>query len=298
MLGVIHRIAKTAKHAKAKGTLQLAPVPEILPDQAGRLLDDLTQIVARACAVIRNISPTSVERQVKPDQSPVTTADLASEATILEGLARLLPLVPVVSEEMMSGKAAPAIEASFILVDPLDGTREFLAGRDEFTVNLAVVSRGRPVLGIIAAPKRGKLWRGIVGAGAEALPLSGDSASEPRTIRTRQWPEDNGVALVSRSHLDPASEAFVEGLGPLTRSASGSAIKFCQIAEGSADIYPRLATTCEWDIAAGHALVAAAGGIVTKPDGGELTFGHAAENYRVPGFIAWGDPIKAASIKT
>jgi 3'(2'), 5'-bisphosphate nucleotidase len=274
----------------------LAPAFEILPDQATRLLDDLTRIVARACAVIRDISPAAAGAQLKPDQSPVTAADVASEAVILEGLARLLPEAPVVSEEMASAKALPALDGSFFVLDPLDGTREFLAGRDEFTVNLAIVTRGTPVAGIIAAPNRGRVWRGIVGGQAERLRLLADGADEPQAIRTRRWPEQSSVAVVSRSHLDPKTEAFLERLGPVTRSASGSAIKFCQIAEGSADVYPRLATTCEWDVAAGHALVVAAGGIVTTPDGGSLTFGHAEKNFRVSAFIAWGDPVKAASV--
>ena len=106
-----------------------------------------------------------------------------------------------------------------------------------------------------------------------------------------------GVAVVSRSHLDPNTEKFLAGLGQVERLPSGSAIKFCQVADGSADVYPRLATTCEWDVAAGHALVVAAGGIVTTPDGGSLTFGHAGKNFRVPAFIAWGDPAKAAALE-
>jgi 3'(2'), 5'-bisphosphate nucleotidase len=275
----------------------LAPAFEILPDQAARLLDDLTAIVARACAVIRDISPAAAGAQPKPDQSPVTAADVASEAAILEGLAKLMPEVPVLSEEMASAEAPPPLHGSFFVVDPLDGTREFIAGRDEFTVNLAIVARGTPVLGIIAAPNRGQIWRGIVGRQAERLRLLTDGADQSRPIRTRRWPEQYGVAVVSRSHLDPATEAFLERLGPVTRASSGSAIKFCQIAEGTADVYPRLATTCEWDVAAGHALVAAAGGIVMTPDGGSLTFGHADKNFRVPAFIAWGDPVKAASVE-
>ncbi len=274
----------------------MARAIEILPDQAAGLLDELTKIVARACAVIRDISPTAAGAKLKPDQSPVTAADTASEAAILEGLARLMPDVPVLSEEMASAKAPPALNGSFFVVDPLDGTREYIAGRDEFTVNLAIVTRGTPVLGIVAAPNRGQVWRGIVGGQAERLRLLADGADEPQAIRTRRWP-GMGVAVVSRSHLDPNTEKFLAGLGQVERLPSGSAIKFCQVADGSADVYPRLATTCEWDVAAGHALVVAAGGIVTTPDGGSLTFGHADKNFRVPSFIAWGDPVKAASIE-
>jgi 3'(2'), 5'-bisphosphate nucleotidase len=275
----------------------LAPAFEILPDQAAGLLDELTGIVARACTLIRAISPADAGQQLKDDKSPVTRADVASEAAILEGLARLLPEAPVISEEMASGQASPALNGSFFVVDPLDGTREFIAGRDEYTVNLAIVTRGTPIAGIVAAPARGQLWRGIVGGKAERLRLLAEGADAPVSIRTRRWPQQDGVALVSRSHLDPATEAFLARLGPLAREPSGSAIKFCQVAQGTADLYPRLATTCEWDVAAGHALVVAAGGIVTKPDGSSLSFGRADKNFRVPAFIAWGDPLKAASVE-
>jgi len=290
--------ARNRQGRKAKGrNHNLAPALEILPDQADGLLDDLTKIVARACTVIRDISPTAGDRQLKPDQSPVTAADVASEAVILEGLAKLLPEVPVLSEEMASTKGAPALDGSFFVVDPLDGTREYIAGRDEFTVNLGIVTRGTPILGIVAAPNRGLVWRGIAGGQAERLRLTADDADQPRAIRTRRWPARGGVAVVSRSHLDPDTKSFLEKLGKVEQLPSGSAIKFCQVADAMADVYPRLATTCEWDVAPGHALVVAAGGIVTKPDGESLTYGHADKNFRIPSFIAWGDPAKAASVE-
>lgn len=269
---------------------------EILPAQAVRLLDDLTSIIADACAEIRAVSRGPVLQQTKADQSPVTAADKASEAAILEGVARLLPDVPVVSEESVDASQT-RFDGSFLMVDPLDGTREFLAGRDEFTVNLAIITHGVPIAGIIAAPKRGQLWRGIVGVRAERLRLLEDRADEPQMIRTRRWPRQGAVAAVSRSHFDAATDAFLTSLGSITRSTSGSAIKFCQIAEGTADVYPRLATTCEWDVAAGHALVVAAGGAVKSPQGLPLAYGRATENFRVPAFIAWGDADKAASIE-
>lgn len=269
---------------------------EILPAQAARLLDDLTSIIADACAEIRAVSRGTVLQQTKADQSPVTAADKASEAAILEGVARLLPDVPVVSEESVDANQT-RFDGSFLMVDPLDGTREFLAGRDEFTVNLAIITHGVPIAGIIAAPKRGQLWRGIVGVRAERLRLLEDRADQPQMIRTRRWPGQGAVAAVSRSHFDAATDAFLTSLGSITRSTSGSAIKFCQIAEGTADVYPRLATTCEWDVAAGHALVVAAGGAVKSPQGLPLAYGRATENFRVPAFIAWGDTDKAASVK-
>ena len=260
-------------------------------------MDDLSALIARACAEIGATSPTTVVRRLKPDQSPATAADEASETVILQGLTQILPKMPVVAEESASAAAPADLTSSFVIVDPLDGTREFLAGRDEFTINLAIVTRGLPVAGIIAAPKQGQLWRGVIGHGAERLRLSDGSSGRADAISTRPWP-DAPVAAVSRSHMDASTDKFVSALGPITRVPCGSAIKFCHIAEGTADIYPRLATTCEWDVAAGHALVVAAGGLVTAPLGIPLTYGRAAENFRVPAFVAWGDPGKAAAVKT
>ncbi len=273
------------------------PGSDISPAQARQLMDDLSALIARACAEIGATSPTTMVRRLKPDQSPVTAADEASETVILQGLTQILPKMPVVAEESASAAAPANLTGSFVIVDPLDGTREFLAGRDEFTINLAIVTRGLPVAGIIAAPKQGQLWRGVIGHGAERLRLSGGSSGPAEAISTRPWP-DAPVAVVSRSHMDAATDKFVSALGPTTRVPCGSAIKFCHIAEGTADIYPRLATTCEWDVAAGHALVVAAGGLVTAPLGIPLTYGRAAENFRVPAFVAWGDPGKAAAVKT
>lgn len=275
----------------------MTPSSEILPAKAVRLLDDLTVIVAQACAEIRSVSPATVVRRMKADQSPVTAADEASEAVIMQGVTRLLPSIPVVSEESGDDNQND-LNGSFLIVDPLDGTREFLAGRDEFTVNLAIVTHGVPIAGIVAAPKRGQVWRGVVGVKAERLRLLENGADQPQTIRTRNWPSQGAVAVVSRSHFDDATEAFLASLGPIMRASSGSAIKFCQVAEGTADIYPRLAMTCEWDVAAGNALIAAAGGVVKSPKGLPLAYGRAAEKFRVPGFIAWGDPDKATAVSS
>ena len=181
-------------------------------------MDDLTALVARACAEIAATSPATVVRRLKPDQSPETTADEASEAVILQGLARILPKMPVVAEESADAVASANLTDSFVIVDPLDGTREFLAGRDEFTINLAIVTRGLPVAGIIAAPKQGQLWRGVIGHGAERLRLSGGSSGPAEAISTRPWP-DAPVAVVSRSHMDAATDKFVSALGPTTRAS-------------------------------------------------------------------------------
>ena len=209
---------------------------------------------------------------------------------------QLLPGVPVVSEEQTEHEKPSAPGACFALVDPLDDTREFLVGRDEFTVNIAIVLDERPVAGLIAAPALGLVWRGIVGRGAERLHLTAgaelNQASGIHRVRSRSVSPDGFVAAVSRSHFDAQTEAFLTRL-PITAQVScGSSLKFCRIAEGSVDLYARLAQTCEWDVAAGHAILAAAGGVVTTPDGAELVYGH-TESFHIPGFIAWGDP-KAA----
>jgi 3'(2'), 5'-bisphosphate nucleotidase len=267
---------------------------EIDTAQAAALLPDLSTLVARAGAAI--LAFASAPHRLKPDGSPVTAADEAAEAVILEGLERLLPGVPAVAEERMGREGPPRIEGAFVLVDPLDGTKEFIAGRDEYTVNIALVSGGAPIAGVVSAPAQGRLWRGAVGSGAERLAIKGEQAISPQPIHARRWPGTGAVALVSRSHRDPATEALLSRLPPTSPQSCGSSVKFCRIAEGSADVYPRLGPTSEWDIAAGHAVVVAAGGVVTDPGGRPLPYGRAQEGFKVPGFIAWGDPDKARSI--
>jgi 3'(2'), 5'-bisphosphate nucleotidase len=264
------------------------------------VLDALTTVVSTAAAAILAVRAGALDTRSKADLSPVTAADLAAEAAILEGLARVLPGMPVVSEESVGLTALGNLAGMFVLVDPLDGTRELVAGRDEFTVNVAIVSAGRPRLGIVAAPAQGLIWRGLEGHGAERLSLApgapADAAHERRSIRTRPCPRSGLVAALSRSHLDPETEALLARLPVGARLACGSAIKFCHLAEGAADVYPRLGTTCEWDIAAGHALLMAAGGSVTAPDGTPLPYGRIAAEFRVPAFIAWGDPAAPARL--
>lgn len=265
-----------------------------------RLLDELTTIVSRAAAAILLMDPRTVTRRAKPDLTPVTAADEVSNEEIIKGLSCLLPGLPIVSEESMEVSGAAHIGRSFVLVDPLDGTREFLAGRDEFTVNLALVIDGIPVVGLIAAPALGFVWRGIVGRTAERLRLSAgataEKAAEIVVIRTRRRPTDGLVAAVSRSHFDAETEALLARLPVKTQIACGSSIKFCQIAEGGADLYARLAPTHEWDIAAGHAIVTAAGGVVMSPEGKPVTYGGLAEGFVVPAFLAFGDPEMANAI--
>ena len=258
---------------------------------AARLLAPLTALVARAGQAILAVDRKAMSVAGKSDGSPVTDADLASDRIIADGLAVIAPDVPVVSEERTSQRLSSS--NTFFLVDPLDGTREFIAGRSEFTVNLAMVAQGTPILGLIGAPALGLIWRGLLGKGAERL--STGKAGHTSPIHTRPFPPSGQpwVAAVSRSHGDASTQAFIDARGGAVRRALGSAVKFAHIAEGLADIYPRLAPTHEWDIAAGYALVTAAGGKMTDPQGGDLRFGQAAKNFIVPAFIAWGDPSAA-----
>jgi 3'(2'), 5'-bisphosphate nucleotidase len=264
------------------------------------LVAALTELVARAGAAILALGRTELAARTKPDQSPVTAADAAAEAVLLDGLARILPGVPVISEESAESLrlSSDALRPAFLSVDPLDGTRELLEGRDEYTVNVALVVDGLPLLGVIGAPARNLLWRGRQGGGAERLRLAprGEIVGEARPIRARRWPERDPVATVSRSHLDPGTSELLERFPRLRRRARGSALKFCELAEGAADIYPRLAPTSEWDVAAGHALLVAAGGTIVTPAGAPLLHGRAEQSFRIPAFIALADPAAVSAV--
>ena len=267
-------------------------------EAAARLMAPLTELVALAGAAILKVDRTRMHIEGKTDGSPVTEADLASDRIIADGLNRLAPGIPALSEERVppgSDGCPKDCPRAFFLIDPLDGTKEFVAGRNEFTVNLALVVDGTPLLGIIGAPALGLIWRGLVGQGAERL-----VAGLAQPIRTRPFPSPgkSWIAAVSRSHGDAATEAFIDARPGAIRERLGSAVKLAKVAEGTADIYPRLAPTSEWDIAAGHAIVTAAGGKVTDAAGADLRFGQGfqqgaqkgATDFIVPAFIAWGDP--------
>jgi 3'(2'), 5'-bisphosphate nucleotidase len=268
--------------------------PVIDRDTAATLMAPLTELVVRAGVAIMAVNRHVMKIDGKQDGSPVTEADHAADHIIGEGLARLLPGVPAISEERECPEGSP-FRGSFFLIDPLDGTKEYVAGRNEFTVNLALVSDGVPLLGIIGAPALGLIWRGLVGRGAERLTIRGAVAEAAAAIRTRRFPQGGKpwVAAVSRSHGDARTEAFIDARPGATRAELGSAVKFGRVAEGAVDIYPRLAPTSEWDIAAGHAIVTAAGGKVADAKGNPVRFGAGAKDFIVPEFIAWGDPTAA-----
>jgi 3'(2'), 5'-bisphosphate nucleotidase len=272
----------------------LRPGPVIDRDTAAALIEPLTELVARAGAAILAVNRRTMTSEGKADGSPVTEADLAADHVIAEGLARLIPEVQTLSEER-THLAQPPYTSSFFLIDPLDGTKEFVAGRNEFTVNLALVTDGVPLLGIVGAPALGLIWRGLVGRGAERLTIGRGAARTTEPIHTRPFPARGSpwIAAVSRSHGDERTEAFIDARPGAIRRVLGSAVKFCRVAEGGADIYPRLAPTREWDVAAGHAVVTAAGGKVTDAESAALHFGAGREDFIVPEFIAWGDPAAA-----
>jgi 3'(2'), 5'-bisphosphate nucleotidase len=226
----------------------------------------------------------------KADGSPVTLADQRAEAIICAKLASAFPPTPIIAEESTSSGQPTAVADRFLLVDPLDGTKEFVARNGEFTINVALIRKGAPVAGAVFAPALGRLWFGgehafvceaAVGAG---LPDRG--AWRPITVRTAP---EAFVALASRSHADSQTEAFLSRLPIADRQTRGSSLKFCVIAEGLADVYPRFGPTMEWDTAAGDAVLRAAGGVVLDPSGASLAYGKTAGGLRNGPFVAWGD---------
>lgn len=231
----------------------------------------------------------------KADASPVTEADHAAEAIILAGLRAATPDIPVVAEEEMAAGhlvEAGVVEAghAFWLVDPLDGTREFTAGRDEFTVNIALVRDGRPVLGVVGVPATGEMFLGIVGQGASKRDAAGR-----RKIAARKPPPEGATVLASRSHGNAAAlDEFLAGRKVARIANYGSSLKFCRMAEGLADLYPRHGRTMEWDTAAAQAVLEAAGGAVLRMDGTPLRYGK--PGWENPYFYATGCPAGPATL--
>ncbi len=245
-------------------------------------------IASEAGKVIMTIYSPTLKVDAKKDSSPVTEADAAAERVILESLKQVMPDVPVVAEESFEATANGAAPERFILVDPLDGTREFITGSHEFTVNIALVEQGRPVVGCVYAPALNQMY--VAGADARRADVRpGDALPRREAMQklvTEAYPSDGLRAMASRSHLDPETEALLKKLQVGTFKSAGSSLKFCWIAQGDGDIYPRLAPTMEWDTAAGHAVLTAAGGCVIGRDGSPFRYGKVG--YRNDGFVAWG----------
>ena len=281
-------------------TSDALPNPDAPLDAAAR--DRIAECFAALCveagAVVMEVYRAGGEARLKADSSPVTEADERAEALILAGLERHLPGWPVLAEEAAARGETLAASSRFILVDPLDGTREFVSRNGEFTVNIGLVVDGAPVAGAVYAPALERLWSGgatarvrTVAPGARLSSATGDAP-----LRARPAPAAGWTALASRSHGDPETEALLARLPVAERRAAGSSLKFCVLAEGQADVYPRFGPTMEWDTAAADAVLRAAGGCVLRPDGAAFRYGKAEAGYRNGPFVAWGDPEAAGRL--
>jgi 3'(2'), 5'-bisphosphate nucleotidase len=247
------------------------------------LLTQLTPLVREAGQVIMDIYATDFNVDTKGDASPVTQADQQAEAVILAGLARIAPGVPVVAEEAVAAGDIPSVSDRFFLVDPLDGTKEFISRNGEFTVNIALIENGRPVLGLVYAPAIGRLFTGVVGQGAWL-----EDGQGRRAIACRAVPAEGLTVVASRSHGDESAlDALLAGRLVASRTNAGSSLKLCLVAAGEADLYPRLGRTMEWDIAAGDAVLRAAGGRVMVVAGGAL-LAYGKTGFDNPHFVACG----------
>ena len=252
----------------------------------------LAEIAHEAGRLILKHYAAGTDVRLKQDASPVTAADEEAERLILTRLQVLAPDVPIVAEEEMAAGRLPQISgARFFLVDPLDGTKEFLERNGEFTVNIALIEEGRAVCGVVVAPAKVRAFVGEAGHGAFELPAPENmplDAKEAAPIRARAAPKDGLVVIASRTHRDPMTEEFLGTLGVAKLMAAGSSLKFCLVAAGEADLYPRHGRTMEWDTAAGQAVLEAAGGSVRTLDGAPLRYGKIATGFANPHFIARG----------
>jgi 3'(2'), 5'-bisphosphate nucleotidase len=247
----------------------------------GVLVDQLADAAREAGEAILTVVGRGFDVESKQDSSPVTEADRAAELVILAALARAAPGVPVIAEEEVAAGRIPAHDDIYFLVDPLDGTKEFVRGGDDYTVNIGLIEGGVPRAGVVFAPATGVLHGGVSGEGAW---VERGTGREP--IRARPRP-DLVTAVASKSHLNQATLDYLEAaVGTCGYTSVGSSLKFCIVAEGRADIYPRASPTSEWDTAAGHAVLLAAGGLVDGPDGHPLRYGKSAFLNR--GFVATG----------
>jgi 3'(2'), 5'-bisphosphate nucleotidase len=248
------------------------------------LATGIRQLALDAGAAIMEIYNTDFEVRGKKDDSPVTEADEKGEEIIIAGLKRLAPEIPIIAEESVAAGKIPDISNStqFWLVDPLDGTKEFINRNGEFTVNIALIRDGQPAIGVVYTPAKGWLF---VGAGPGQATLEEDGGPA-KTIQTRTIADDGMVAMVSRSHKSPETASYLDQHNVKDTKDAGSSLKFCVVARGEADIYPRLGRTMEWDIAAGHAVLACAGGKVTTIDGAPMQYGK--PEFENPHFVAWG----------
>lgn len=252
-----------------------------MPADTAKLAPAILTLARKAEAAIMAVYATAFEQRAKQDASPVTDADEQAEAIILAGLKSLTPDIPVVAEEQAARGETPDVMGNrFWLVDPLDGTREFVDRNGEFTVNIALIDHGMPVLGVVTAPALGLAWIGHAGG---AWRHEGDTVT---AIRARPVPSRGAHVLVSRNHIDREVAGWLKQQPDCTTRTVGSSLKFCRIAEGTADLYPRFASISEWDTAAGQAVLEAAGGAVVTWQGERLLYGK--PGFRNPGYLARG----------
>ena len=272
--------------------MSATPSPPALSDEAvalARIAIEAGDLIMRHYAVV------DMPSRKKDDHSPVTDADQEAETLILERLNAHAPGVPVVAEEECAAGRIPDIGARFYLVDPLDGTKEFLKRNGEFTVNIAEVVDRVPVRGVVYAPAKERLFIGekVGGAGDGAWEIALPHGahcdfSTARAIHVRDVPKTGVVTVASRSHRDSKTEEYLKAYDVKDFVTAGSSLKFCLVAAGEADLYPRHGRTMEWDTGAGHAVLAAAGGSVTMLDGTPFLYGKAAVKYENPSFVARG----------
>ncbi|HEY1836042.1 MAG: 3'(2'),5'-bisphosphate nucleotidase CysQ [Rhizomicrobium sp.] len=258
-------------------------------------LSDLARALA-VCAlqagevVMKHYRAETVAQRRKEDHSPVTAADEDAERFILGELARIAPGVPVIAEEEAAAGRIQAIGARFFLVDPLDGTKEFINRNGEFTVNIAEIVDGKPVRGVVFAPAKNRLFVGDV-SGACEIKTSDDGKADFATakpIHVREVPKDGMTAVASRSHRDAKTDEYLAHYRIKDFLSAGSSLKFCLVAAGEADIYPRHGRTMEWDTAAGHAVLVAAGGTMTTLEEKPFLYGKTADKFANPFFVAHG----------
>lgn len=268
-------------------------LPTPTADERDQLARLFAGIASDAGVVVMDVYNSEFQTRTKADYSPVSDADERAEEIILACLEAALPGVPVLAEERAAREGlGEKVADAFLLVDPVDGTKEFVQRRGDFTVNIALICGGTPVAGCVYAPARREMYFG----GAEACMIEGfepGAALRPgQAIRTRAYPAEGLTAITSSSHLDERTKTFLDERRIHARMGIGSSLKFCWLAAGKADVYPRWGPTMEWDTAAGHAILNAAGGRMLKPDGTPFTYGNGEAGFRNGPFVAWGrEPV-------
>lgn len=270
--------------------------PPPLPPDA-EIVEALVAASIAAGDLILTIRNAGLSVEKKTDASPVTDADRAAEAEITRRLNSLAPGAAVIGEEAAYDGRIPPINGPFFLVDPLDGTREFVKGGNDFTVNIGLVRDRHPAIGVIFVPATGKLYGGVVGEGAWKAEVAGGVVSERAPMRVRAAPASAIDVVASRSHRTRETDAFIARFDVGRLVSAGSSVKFCVLAAGGADLYPRMGSTMQWDTAAGEAILRAAGGTVVTMEGEPLPYGPngapGSDAFRNPWFIATGgmDPL-------